>query len=142
MKRLEKISNLRKHPKNPRVIRGVKYKKLLESLKTFPEMLEARPLIVNKDLQVIGGNQRLSALRQLRAKETFVIEVDWSLDRQNEFMIRDNVNSGEWDMDIIANEWDLEQLESFSFDLPNHVFENNIDFDTNRTNLKCEICGK
>ena len=142
MKKLEKISNLTKHKDNPRVIKGVKYKKLLESIKTFPEMLEARPLVVNKDMQVIGGNQRLTALRQLQIKETYIEIVNWSEKKQKEFMIKDNVSSGDWDMNMIANEWDLEELERFDFKLPNHVFDNNLDFDPYRSEPKCEICGK
>ncbi len=142
MKKLEKISNLTKHKDNPRVIKGKRYEKLLESIKTFPEMLEARPLVVNKDMQVIGGNQRLTALRQLQIKETYIEIVNWSEKKQKEFMIKDNVSSGDWDMNMIANEWDLEELERFDFKLPNHVFDNNLDFDPYRSEPKCEICGK
>tara|TARA_B100000902_G_scaffold368577_1_gene392036 strand:- start:145 stop:579 length:435 start_codon:yes stop_codon:yes gene_type:complete len=144
MKRIEKVSALRKHPGNPRIIKNKDYKKLLESIKNFPEMMEAKPIVVNKDLVVLGGNQRLSALRELKAKETWIDQVDWSEKKQKEFMIKDNVSSGEWDMDILANEWDLEDLENWSFKLPNHVFENNLDFNPYRTETikTCEICGK
>jgi DNA modification methylase len=118
MKKLEKISNLTKHKDNPRVIKGVKYKKLLESIKTFPEMLEARPLVVNKDMQVIGGNQRLTALRELQIKETYIEIVDWLEKKQKEFMIKDNAASGEWDWEMLANEWDVDNLNDWGLDLP------------------------
>lgn len=112
----KKISQLKKHPNNPRIIKDEKYKKLFESLKNFPEMLTARPLVCNKKLQVIGGNQRLSALKELKVKETGVIIVDWSEAKQKEFMIKDNAKFGDWDWDALANEWDSVKLESWGVD--------------------------
>tara|TARA_R100001443_G_scaffold16126_2_gene25946 strand:+ start:1529 stop:2119 length:591 start_codon:yes stop_codon:yes gene_type:complete len=112
----KKISQLKKHPNNPRIIKDEKYKKLLESLKGFPEMLTARPLVCNKKLQVIGGNQRLSALKELKVKEIGVVIVDWSEEKQKEFMIKDNAKFGDWDWDALANEWDSVKLESWGVD--------------------------
>ena len=142
MKILEKISKLKKHPGNPRTIKKRAYYKLLDSIESFPEMREVRHLVVNKSMQVIGGNQRLSIYRELKIKETHIEIVNWSEKKQKEFIIRDNINSGEWDMDIIANEWDLEELESYNFELPNHVYDNNLDFNPSRTEGKCFCCGK
>ena len=145
MKRVEKLYKLKRHAANPRIIKDTRYKKLLKSLKDFPEMLEARPLVCNTDLEVIGGNQRLAALRELGYKEYEIEVVDWSEDKQKEFMIKDNTASGDWDMDIIANEWNMEDLEDWGFDLPNHVFKNeslDLNKEKKEEQLKCEYCGR
>jgi DNA modification methylase len=118
MKRIEKLYKLKKHSGNPRIIKDVKFKKLVESLKEFPEMMEQRPLIVNSNLEVLGGNMRLSAARESGLKEIWIDEVDWSEDKQKEFMIKDNSGYGEWDWDILANEWDVDKLNDWGLDLP------------------------
>tara|TARA_B100000287_G_C20641888_1_gene783770 strand:- start:894 stop:1619 length:726 start_codon:yes stop_codon:yes gene_type:complete len=118
MKKLEKIYKLRKHPKNPRIIKDAKYKKLLTSLKEFPEMMEQRPLIVNNDLEVLGGNMRLIAARESGLKEVWIDKVDWSEDKQKEFMIKDNSSYGEWDWDVLANEWEVDDLEQWGVNVP------------------------
>ncbi len=145
MKRLEKIYKLRKHPENPRVIKDVKFKLLVDSIKDFPEMLEKRPLVVNEDLQVLGGNMRLRAAQEAGLKEIWIdVAEGWSIEKQNEFIIKDNSGFGEWDWDALANSWDVEDLNDWALDLPT-PFEGDLDLDLDRTekdNVKCECCGK
>tara|TARA_R110002072_G_scaffold201_4_gene1406 strand:+ start:11700 stop:12845 length:1146 start_codon:yes stop_codon:yes gene_type:complete len=119
MKRQEKIYKLRKHPENPRVIKDVKFKLLVDSIKDFPEMLEKRPLVVNEDLQVLGGNMRLRAAQEAGLKEIWIdVAEGWSIEKQNEFIIKDNSGFGEWDWDALANSWDVEDLNDWGLDLP------------------------
>lgn len=118
-KRLEKIYKLRKHPDNPRVIKDVKFKALVKSIKEFPEMLEKRPLVVNEDLQVLGGNMRLRAAQEVGLKEIWIdVAEGWSIEKQREFVIKDNLSLGDYDMDALANGWDLELLDDWCLDLP------------------------
>jgi|TARA_R110000787_G_scaffold283718_1_gene396741 ParB-like chromosome segregation protein Spo0J len=145
MKRLEKIYKLRKHPENPRVIKDVKFQLLVDSIKDFPEMLEKRPLVVNEDLQVLGGNMRLRAAQEAGLKEIWIdVAEGWSIEKQNEFIIKDNSGFGEWDWDALANSWDVEDLNDWGLNMPT-PFEGDLDLDLDRTekdNVKCECCGK
>jgi len=118
MKRLEKIRNVRTHPDNPRLIRDIKFDKLVQSLKDFPEMLEKRPIVVNQDLVCLGGNMRLKAAREAGLKEIWIDVADWSEEKQREFIIKDNSGFGEWNWDILANEWNPEDLNDWGLDLP------------------------
>ena len=117
-RRLEKIYKIRKHPDNPRVIKDVKFKKLVKSIKEFPEMLEKRPLVVTKDLVVLGGNMRLRAAKDAGLKEIWIDETNWSEEKQREFIIKDNSGFGEWDFDALANDWDVNDLNDWGLDLP------------------------
>ena len=117
-RRQEKIYKLKKHPDNPRVIKDVKYSKLVKSIKEFPEMLEKRPLVVTKDLVVLGGNMRLRAAKDAGLKEIWIDETDWSEEKQREFIIKDNSGFGEWDFDALANDWDVHDLNDWGLDLP------------------------
>jgi len=117
-RRKEKIYKLKKHPDNPRVIKDVKYSKLVKSIKEFPEMLEKRPLVVTKDLVVLGGNMRLRAAKDAGLKEIWIDETDWSEEKQREFIIKDNSGFGEWDFDALANDWDVNDLNDWGLDLP------------------------
>lgn len=113
-----KISEVKINPNNPRLIKDDKFKKLVNSIKEFPQMLEIRPIVVNKDMIVLGGNMRLKACQEAGLKEVPVIIADnLSEEQQREFLIKDNVSGGEWDWDILANEWDGEQLEDWGLDL-------------------------
>lgn len=111
------------NPNNPRTINKTKYKKLLASIKEFPEMLNIRPIVVNKDMVVLGGNMRLKALKELGIKETEVTVVDLSVDQQREFLLKDNINYGDWDMELLANEFELSELDGFGIDLDPSLFE-------------------
>lgn len=115
------ISLIKPNPNNPRIIKKDKFDKLVKSIKQFPEMLEARPLILNKDNIVLGGNMRLKALQKAGITDVPVIHVDWNADKESEFIIKDNLSYGEWDYDIIANEWDVIKLDDWGFDLPKYA---------------------
>ena len=109
-----KISDVKPNPNNPRIIKDDKFKKLVQSIKDFPKMLELRPIVVNDDMIVLGGNMRLKACKEAGLKEVPIIKAsELSEDQQREFIIKDNVGFGEWDWDMIANEWDTEQIEAW-----------------------------
>ena len=119
--KLVKISEIKNNPKNPRFIKDDKFKKLVQSVKDFPEMATVRPIVVNKDMVILGGNMRYKAMKEAGWSEVPVEVVDWSEDKQNEFVIKDNVSGGEWDWDLIANEWSELPLEEWGLDLPESV---------------------
>jgi hypothetical protein len=113
------ISNVKSNPNNPRLIKDDKFKKLVQSIKDFPKMLELRPIVVNDDMVVLGGNMRLKACKEVGLKEVPIIKAsELTEDQQREFIVKDNVGFGEWDWDMIANEWDTEQLVEWALDLP------------------------
>jgi len=104
---------------NPRIIKDDKFKKLVKSIKDFPEMLNLRPIVVDKDMVVLGGNMRLKACQAAGLKEVPIIVADQlTPEQQAEFIIKDNVGFGEWDWDILANEWDETFLQEWGLDLP------------------------
>jgi|TARA_R100000479_G_C6391280_1_gene205254 hypothetical protein len=113
------ISKIKTNPNNPRLIKDDKFKKLVKSIKEFPEMLEIRPIVVDKDNIVLGGNMRLRACQEAGLKEVYILQADQLTEKQQrEFIIKDNVGFGEWDWDDLANEWDAEELEDWGLDLP------------------------
>lgn len=116
------IKEIKENPNNPRKLNKDKYQKLLKSIQDLPQMLEYRPIVVNLDMVVLGGNMRLKALKELKYKEVPIIIADeLSEDQQKEFLIKDNLGYGQWDWDMIANEWDLPLLEDWGIDLPDIV---------------------
>ena len=115
---IRKISDIKLDPNNPRLIKDDKFKKLVQSIKDFPEMLDIRPIVVNKDMIILGGNMRYRACKEAGIKEIPVIVTDLSEDKQREFLIKDNTSGGEWDWDIIANEWDELELIEWGVDIP------------------------
>ena len=113
-----KLSEIKPNPNNPRIIKDNKFKKLVQSIKDFPEMLEKRPIVVNTDMVVLGGNMRLKACKEAGLKEVPVMVADWTEEQQREFIIKDNVGFGEWDWDMVANEWDSVEVEKWGLDIP------------------------
>jgi hypothetical protein len=114
-----KVNEIRPNPNNPRVIKDDKFKKLVQSITDFPQMLELRPIVVNDDMIALGGNMRLKALEHLGIEETYIIKAKDLTDKQEqEFIIKDNVGYGEWDWEQLANEWDVEDLDEWGLDLP------------------------
>lgn len=114
-----KLSEIKSNPNNPRIIKDDKFRKLVKSIQEFPKMLEIRPVVVNADMIVLGGNMRLKACKEAGLKKVPVIFAhDLTEEEQKQFIIKDNVGFGEWDWDIIANEWDAEDLEEWGFDIP------------------------
>jgi hypothetical protein len=120
-----KLSEIKSNPNNPRLIKDDKFKKLVKSLESFPEMMEKRPIVCVTDsdgkLYPLGGNMRLKALIELKYKDipdSWVTMADeWTEEQRREFLIKDNVGFGEWDWDMIANEWDAEQIEEWGLDV-------------------------
>lgn len=127
-----KISNFKNNPTNPRVIKDDKFNKLIKSIQEFPEMMEKRPMVCVTDidgkLYPLGGNMRLKAIKEIgynEIPETWVSIADnWTQEKRNEFVIKDNIGYGEWDWENLANEWDSEKLEEWGLDLP---IDTNID---------------
>ena len=112
------IGKIKANPNNPRTIKDDKFFKLVQSLKDLPEMAKVRPVVVNQDMVVLGGNMRLKAMKEAGWKEAPVEIVDWDEEKQRQFIIKDNVGFGEWDWEMLANEWDAEQLEDWGLDIP------------------------
>jgi len=116
--RTVKLSEIKPNPNNPRLIKDDKFHKLVKSIQDFPKMLEIRPIVVNSDMIVLGGNMRLKACKEAGLKEIPIIFADdLTEEQQREFIIKDNVGFGEWDWEMIANEWEAEQLEEWGLDV-------------------------
>ena len=118
MKQQVKISKVKGNPNNPRLIKNDKFKKLVKSIQEFPEMLKLRPIVVDEDMMVLGGNMRLKASKDAGLKEVW-IEVAEGLteEQKKEFIVKDNVGFGEWEWDMLANEWDSVQLAEWGLDV-------------------------
>ena len=115
---LIKITEVKPNENNPRFIKDYKFKKLVNSIKEFPEMLKLRPIIVNTDMVVLGGNMRLRACKEAGLKEVWVSKADELTEQQQrEFIIKDNVGFGEWDWDLLANEWNNIELKDWGLDV-------------------------
>jgi ParB-like chromosome segregation protein Spo0J len=125
MKQKLSINKIKPNAVNPRYIKDHKFKKLVKSIKSFPEMLEKRPIIVDENLIVLGGNMRLKASIEAGLKEVWIdIAEGWSEDQKKEFIIKDNVGFGEWDWDILANEWNKFEIQDWGLSLP--IFQDNL----------------
>ena len=117
------IADIKPNPKNPRVIKDEKYRQLMHSLATFPEMLDKRPLVCFTDIDgklvVLGGNMRLKAATELGMKELPVaLADDWTEEQRAEFLIKDNVGFGEWNWEELQADWDVEKLGEWGLDIP------------------------
>ena len=113
-----KISSIKINPNNPRFIKDDKFEKLVDSIKEFPQMLEIRPIVVNKDMIVLGGNMRLKACQEAGLKQIPVIIADnLTEDQQKEFLIKDNVSGGEWDWEMLVADWDVDLLNDWGLDV-------------------------
>ena len=137
-----KITEVISNPNNPRLIKDDKFKKLVKSIQDFPDMLNVRPIVVNKDMVVLGGNMRLKAIKEAGIKEINVDIVDWNEQQQKEFIVKDNVGYGEWDWDDLANNWDAEELTDWGLDIPNFTNNDIKEKEENTINvLTCPNCG-
>ena len=117
-----RLSELKLNEANPRVIKDDKFKKLVESIKSFPQMMELRPIVVDEMNVIQGGNMRYRALVELGYQD---VPDEWvkqgkelTPEQWREFVIKDNVGFGEWDFDMLANDWDAEELQEWGLDLP------------------------
>ena len=114
-----KINAIKTNPKNPRLIKDDKFKKLVKSIQEFPQMLELRPIVVDENNIILGGNMRYKACIEAGLKEVFIVQAkDLTEQQKDEFIVKDNVGFGEWDWDILANEWDTDKLTDWGLDLP------------------------
>ena len=113
-----KIHKIKSNPNNPRLIRDNKFKNLVNSIIEFPEMLKLRPIVVDEKNVILGGNMRYKACQQIGLKEVYVIQADDLTEKQKEeFIIKDNVGFGEWDWDLLANDWTNEKLNEWGLDV-------------------------
>ncbi len=148
-----KLSEIKQNPNNPRLIKDEKFQKLVKSIKEFPKMMALRPMIINSDNIVLGGNMRLKALKELGYKE---VPDDWvkraedlTEEETRRFIIADNVGFGEHDWELLQNDWDIDELEDWGlkvFDV--ELFDGSIDdfFEENNEPAKeketiCPHCG-
>jgi hypothetical protein len=112
------ISQIKPNPENPRIIKDHKFKQLVESIKSFPQMLELRPIVIDKDNVVLGGNMRLKACIEAGLTDVPVVQAKDLTDLQKkEFIVKDNVGYGEWDWEDLANSWDVEQITDWGLDI-------------------------
>jgi hypothetical protein len=113
-----KITAIKSNPNNPRLIKDDKFHKLVKSIKEFPQMLELRPIVVNDEMVILGGNMRHKACIEAGLKEVTIVKAsELTEEQQKEFIIKDNVGFGEWDFDMLANEWNAESLEEWGLDV-------------------------
>jgi len=122
------IKQIKPNPKNPRVIKDERFKKLCKSLQDFPQMLEKRPLVCFTDTDgkfvVLGGNMRLKAAKEIGLKELpIVLADDWTEEQKQQFLIKDNVGFGEWNWDELQADWDMQQLEEWGLEIPEFKVE-------------------
>ncbi len=114
-----KIGDITPNKTNPRFIKDDKFKKLVESIKKFPQMLEIRPIVVDENNVILGGNMRFAAANKAGLKEVFITKAENLTEEQKkEFIVKDNVGFGEWDWDMLANEWETEKLSEWGLEMP------------------------
>jgi ParB-like chromosome segregation protein Spo0J len=125
-----KITAIKSNPNNPRLIKDDKFHKLVKSIKEFPQMLELRPIVVNDEMVILGGNMRHKACIEAGLKEVTIVKAsELTEEQQKEFIIKDNVGFGEWDFDMLANEWDIQKLDEWGLDIP--IFKSNEEIESN-----------
>ena len=131
MKKQLKINDIRPNESNPRVIKDDRFKKLVKSIKDFPEMLKLRPIVVDENMIVLGGNMRLKASKEAGLKTVWVeIAEGLSEEQKKEFIVKDNVGFGDWEWDMLANEWDSVQLSDWGLNVwtnQDDMFQNDIE---------------
>lgn len=112
------INTIRPNENNPRIIRDEKFIKLVNSIKEFPQMLKLRPIVVNERNVILGGNMRYKACIEAGLNEVYIVRsIGLTPEQEREFIIKDNVGFGEWDYDILANEWDVQLLGDWGLEL-------------------------
>jgi|14BtaG_2_1085337.scaffolds.fasta_scaffold115056_2 hypothetical protein len=115
-------------PHNPRVIKNDKFRKLVSSIKEFPEMLKVRPIVVDEENMVLGGNMRLRACLEAGLKEVYIIKAsEFTEEQKQEFIIKDNSSFGEWDWDLLANQWDINDLSDWGINIPASYFDEDVE---------------
>jgi DNA modification methylase len=119
------ITQIKSNPNNPRLIKDNKFKQLVKSIQDFPQMLELRPIVIDENNMVLGGNMRLKACIEAGLTDVPVIHANnLSEEKKKEFIVKDNVGYGEWDWDDLANNWDALELTEWGLDIPNFDVNN------------------
>jgi ParB-like chromosome segregation protein Spo0J len=119
------INEIKPNPNNPRLIKDHKFKQLVKSIQDFPQMLELRPIVIDENNMVLGGNMRLKACIEAGLTDVPVIHANnLSEEKKKEFIVKDNVGYGEWDWDDLANNWDVEELTEWGLDIPDFAIKN------------------
>jgi hypothetical protein len=125
--KIEKIalSKITPSPTNPRIIKDDKFNKLVKSIQEFPQMLQIRPIVVDETGTVLGGNMRYKACKAAGLEEVYIIRAEALTEAQKkEFVIKDNASFGDWDWEILQNEWDMTELPEWGidvFELPKEI---------------------
>ena len=137
------ITEIKSNPNNPRLIKDHKFKQLVKSIQDFPQMLELRPIVIDENNMVLGGNMRLKACLEAGLTDVPVIHANnLSEEKKKEFIVKDNISFGEHDWDALANEWNIIELDEWGLDIP--AFANN-DIEETKDNAKggktCPNCG-
>mgnify|MGYP003145690476 FL=1 len=118
MKQKISINKIKGNPGNPRIIKNDKFKKLVKSIEEFPEMLELRPIVVDENMMILGGNMRWKASKELGLKEVWIdMATGLSEEQKKEFIVKDNVSFGEWEWDVLANQWDSVEITDWGLDV-------------------------
>ena len=141
MKQQVKISKVKGNPSNPRIIKNDKFKKLVKSIQEFPEMLKLRPIVVDEDMMVLGGNMRLKASKEAGLSEVWIdIAEGLTEEQKKEFIVKDNVGFGEWDWDMLGNVWDNTKLGEWGMDVwqPEESVSNETDYSINSLDEKLD----
>jgi hypothetical protein len=116
---LVNLSEVTINPNNPRSIKDERFEKLVKSIQEFPEMLKLRPIVVDNNMVVLGGNMRLQACKKAKLKKVWIIKAsELTEEQKKEFIIKDNIGFGEWDWEMLANEWETEKLEEWGLEIP------------------------
>jgi len=136
------INEIKPNPNNPRLIKDHKFKQLVKSIQDFPQMLELRPIVIDENNMVLGGNMRLKACIEAGMTDVPVIHANnLSEAQKKEFIVKDNVGYGEWEWDALANEWNIEDLDNWGLDIP--AFTNDIEQSKDNAigGATCPNCG-
>ena len=127
-----KLTELKENKSNPRVIKDDKFNKLVKSIKEFPKMLEMRPIVVDKDNVVLGGNMRLKACKDAGLTEVPVLSAEHlTPEEQQQFIVKDNLSYGEWDWDALISDFNMESLTNWGMDVPSfnmNLMEPQVDY--------------
>lgn len=134
-----KIGEIKPNPKNPRVIKNDKFRKLVQSIKEFPKMLEIRPIVINKQNIILGGNMRFRASQEAGLTEIPTITVNLTEEEENEFIVKDNSSFGEWDWDMLSNFFELDELGDWGLDIPVYLTDDDVEPQYDKTPMQDKL---
>jgi len=141
------INDIKLNPNNPRYIKDDRYQKLKKNMQEFPKMMKLRPIITDDEGVILGGNMRYLAMKDLgytEIPEGWVVKAsELTEEERKRFTITDNIPYGDWDYDILANEWDMTELQDWGIELPEieiNTEEDEFDVDKAIEEVKEPIC--